>query len=373
MIKINAIQIKQNNRVFYIAALLAGDLVRITKVDIWQQGEEDPGYQRAPSETRMRNIGRYVMSHNAIMPVGGLLNARINVKNESNSFGTMLSFNEQSSNGDIKFGELTIPDEANPLYIVDMQHRLGGFQWALSQPGGEILKNFPLVVTIADGLTKLEEIDQFDLINTTQKKVRTDLARRLKSIQAQDLDHHEQLEATGKLWEAKGALVADWLNTHSGVWYGKIIPPNKSKSEMPFAVMRETSFVESLKPILITPYFAMRSEEHAANLIDRYWEAIRNVFPEAFESPDDYVIQKTPGVFSLHSIANFVFEVAKQKGEISTEKIQEIISPMQKIEGGSFFWKSENDNGASQYGSQKGFKLLTIRLRKLLPGLTIGE
>ena len=100
----------------------------------------------------------------------------------------------------------------------------------------------------------------------------------------------------------------------------------------------------------------MRSEEHAAMLLDRYWEAIRNVFPEAFENPEEYVIQKTPGVFSLHAIAIFVFDVARQNGEISTEMIQEIIAPMKKIEGGSYFWKSDNVEGASQYGSQKGFK-----------------
>ena len=154
MLKIHATQIRQNNRTFYVAAIPASDLVGISKVDVWQQGEEDPGYQRAPSETRMRSIGRYLMSNNAIMPVGGLLNARIKAKEGENSYKSLLTFVEQSVDGNISFGELTIPDKAIPLYIVDMQHRLGGIKWAMEQPGGELLAKYPLVVTIADGLTQ---------------------------------------------------------------------------------------------------------------------------------------------------------------------------------------------------------------------------
>lgn len=372
MYKTQAIQFKQNNRVFYVAAIPARDLVAMTRVDVWQQGVEDPGYQRAPSESRKRDIGRYIMRDDAIMPVGGLLNSRPNQEGGIELYGTMMRFEKTSGDGSIAFGDLTIPDSARPLYIVDMQHRLGGFEWAMQQPGGEAIGDFPLVVTIADGLTKLEEIDQFDLINTTQKKVRTDLARRLKSIQAKDLDHREELEISGKLWEAKGANVVDHLNTTEGVWYQRILPPNKSKRDMPTSVARETSFVESLKPILVQPYFTMQSDEHCAELIARYWEAIRRVFPEAFNNPDEYVIQKSPGIFSLNSIATYVFEMARHRGDVTVDTIYEVIKPMGEIEDmGSEFWRGDNEDGAAQYGSQKGFKILMLKLRKHIPSLKL--
>ena len=330
-----AIQFKQNNRVFYVAAIPARTLVSITKVDVWQQGEENPGYQRAPQETRKREIGRYLMGENAIMPAGGLLNSRAPGNSSGVSYGKTLQFKETTRIGGVAIGELTIPDNAVPLYIVDMQHRLGGFDWAMQQPGYAKLGEMPLVVTIADGLAKLEEIDQFDLINTTQKKVRTDLARRLKSIQAKDLDHRDQLELSGKLWEAKGANVVDILNSSKGVWYQRILPPNKSKSEMPTMVARETSFVESLKPILVQPFFTMQSDEKCAQLIGDYWEAISRVFPEAFKSPENYVIQKSPGIVSLNSIATFVFEIAKSKGSINVDNINEVIKLLREIDNDS--------------------------------------
>lgn len=371
----NAIRFTQNGRVFYTAAIPARVLVNIAEVDTWQQGvpDEDTGYQRAPSEARKRAIGRYVMEKDSIMPVGGLLNSRPKIAEGNQAYGTMMSFEKTSGDSSIDFGELTIPESAQPLYIVDMQHRLGGFEWAMEQPGYETLGDFPLVVTIADGLTKLEEIDQFDLINTTQKKVRTDLARRLKAIQAKDLDHREQLEISGKLWEAKGANVVDLLNSTEGVWYQRILPPNRSKAEMPTAIARETSFVESLKSILTQPYFTMQSDEHCAELIARYWEAIRRVFPEAFENPEEYVIQKSPGIFALNSIATYVFEMARHKGGVTVDAIYEVVKPLGEIDedSGSVFWRGDNEDGAAQYGSQKGFKILMLKLRKLLPSLRL--
>ena len=140
-----------------------------------------------------------------------------------------------------------------------MQHRLGGYEVAINA-GNEELKSFPLVVTIADGLSIQEEVAQFELINTTQKKVRTDLARRLLAIIAKDSPIPER-----RKWEARGAEIADMLNRIEGVWHKRILPPNLKKKDQPEYVIRETSFVSSLKPVLQTPYFIHRSDRHAAD------------------------------------------------------------------------------------------------------------
>ncbi len=365
-----AIRFLQNGRVFYVAAIPAAKLVKLARVDVWDPNRPNEGYQRAPSQARKRAIGRYIMGKDALLPVGGLLNARPKGnETDDGSYGSVLKFEPTMESGDIAMGELSIPDSAEPLFIVDMQHRLGGFEWALTQEGGEIIADFPLVVTIADGLSKLEEVDQFDLINTEQKKVRTDLARRLKSIQAGDADRRLRLDERGKLWEAKGPVIADILNRRDGVWQRRILPPNKTKRDMPTMIVRETSFVSSLKPILQTPYFVVQPEQQAAELIGQYWEAIKHVFPEAFRFPDNYVIQKTPGVYSLHELAPEIFELARGKGNVSEEQIYEVVMSFSEIDGGSEFWSKDNDEGAAQYGSMKGFRILAAQLRQFLPRL----
>jgi DGQHR domain-containing protein len=371
MLETPAIRFEQNGRIFYTAAIPAKKLVELSKVDVWDGKQEVPGYQRAPKETRKRAIGRYAMKPDAIMPVGGLMNARPKDGPDEPTYGKVLHFDPSGPEGLITPGTLTIPDGALPLYIVDMQHRLGGYEWAMQEEGGEHLADFPLVVTIADGLSKMEEVDQFDLINTTQKKVDTALARRLKTIQAKDLDHRLAFDEQGKLWEAKGPVIADRLNRNPGVWKGKILPPNKTKPQQPSMVIRESSFVTSLKPILQTPYFVRQTEEHAADLIGRYWEAVQRAFPEAFVNTDAYVIQKTPGVFSLHELAPEVFELARDKGELTVDGISEIVKHLAEVDGGSAYWEAGNEEGAAIYGSMKGFRILASHLRQLLPEIKV--
>jgi len=374
MRRVKAIRYTQNGRVFYAAVMTAGDLLKLTKVDVWSsdRSDDDQGYQRAPSRSRKRAIAKYLQQNeiHPVMPTGGLLNARPETDNPG-SYGKVLSFEEEHKIGAIAWGWLTLPEEGTPLWIVDMQHRLGGFQCAIEEDMRTDLQSFPLLVTIADGLTKLEEVDQFDILNTTQKKVRTDLARRLKALQVKnDPTRRLQFEQKGKLWEAEGAVIASLLNSRSGVWCGRIIPPNKSKSECPGAVIRETSFVTSLKPVLITPYFRRLTETDAADLLARYWDIICRFYPHASALPDEYVLQKTPGVFSFHMIAPEVFEVARETGSLERKNILEVLKPIIDVYGDEE-WQADNPEGFARYGSMKGFSMLASELREELPMLRI--
>ena len=369
MIKTKAIRFIQNNRVFYSVVLPASQLIKISKVDVWDPDNPDNGYQRAPSNARKHKIGQYAMTEDAIMPLGGLLNARSG-DGETPMYGKMLKFVEDSSDGNVSFGTLTIPDEIQPLYIVDMQHRLGGYEWAIEQEEGEKLAEFPLVVTISDGLPKMEEVDQFDIINTTQKKVRTDLARRLKSLNIQDVDRRLAYDKMGKLWEAKGPIITQILNNDPGPWQGRILPPNKTKRDQPTMVTRETSFVTSLKPILQAPFFLVQPEEQAAILINRYWEAIKMVWPKCFENPDNYVLQKSAGIFSLHELAPEVFEISRSENGISVNDIYNTVKSLKDI-GEEEYWENDNYDGAASYGSMKGFRFLAADLRQFLPKMSL--
>ena len=59
MYTINATKFTQNGRVFYLAAIPAGDLISMTQVDVWSDEKPDTGYQRAPERTRLRKIAKY--------------------------------------------------------------------------------------------------------------------------------------------------------------------------------------------------------------------------------------------------------------------------------------------------------------------------
>jgi DGQHR domain-containing protein len=368
-LRLRAIRFIQNGRVFYAAVAPADAIIQRAKVDVWSADvpEDQAGYQRAPMASRLREMANFIQEPDAILPLGGLLNARTD---REGAYGSVLEFEpDDGGDGPIQSGWLTIPARAVPLYIVDMQHRLYGIERAIYEDGREDLKEFPVVLTIADGLSKLEEMEQFEIINTTQKKVRTDLARRLMSMQLIDPDVALKLDQRGKKWEARGAKVADWLNHNSEIWRGRILPPNKSKREMPTALARETSFVTSLKPILQTPVFQRMDDDQVATLVDRYWHAVREIWPDAFARPDDHLIHRTSGIFSLHLLMPEVFELARADGRSPTvERMVEVMKDWKKL--GEDFWARDNEEGAARYGTSMGaFTRLAAYLRRSLPNL----
>ena len=363
--KIKTMRVEQNGRVFYVSAVSAAELLEVTAVDVWSN--EGEGYQRAPSQSRKNQIANYLASEDAVLPLGGLLNARPPDENSS-AYGQVLDFELQENVAPgIDFGELTLPSDSEPLWVVDMQHRLGGLETAIAR--GDDLKEFPVVVTIADGLSKVEEVEQFEIINTTQKKVRTDLARRLLAIRATNHEQRRDLEEQGKLWEAKGPVIVDWLNANCEVWMERIQEPNTTKKERPKSIAKETSFVTSLKPILKTPLLSRVDANKVAELLGNYWEVLAELWPEAFSDPSSYVIQKTAGYFSLHEIAPDVFELARQSGGLSKDELRSAVKPLSELT--SDFWDRENGT-AAQFGGMKGFAILAGELRAYLPEIDLS-
>jgi hypothetical protein len=95
--------------------------------------------------------------------------------------------------------------------------------------------------------------------------------------------------------------------------------------------------------------------------------------PEAFKNPDRYVIQKTPGIFSLHSIFPLVFELARQRSKnVDVDSFIEVLRPMLDTDDGAEYWERDNDDGASQYGSMKGFRILANHLESSLPKVEVN-
>ena len=61
--------------------------------------------------------------------------------------------------------------------------------------------------------------------------------------------------------------------------------------------------IEEEKPLLKEDgiYFG-RNASFVAPILEKYWEAIREVCPQPFENPEGHVMLKTTGVVTLHSI-----------------------------------------------------------------------
>ena len=127
--KLKAMKIKQKETTLYLTAMTAEQLSK-GKVDEYhrEEGKEPEGYQRMPSNKRVKEYAKYVHLTPGLSPTSVTISVREPIK-----------FIE-------KTGVLEIPDKAT-LWIVDGQHRIIGLQWLNEEKNGVCL-DFPLPVVV---------------------------------------------------------------------------------------------------------------------------------------------------------------------------------------------------------------------------------
>ncbi|MBI4200598.1 MAG: DGQHR domain-containing protein [Chloroflexi bacterium] len=345
---------KQEGVQMYAGVAKVGDLLSIAKVDVWrQENGVDMGYQRVPETARTGKVARYLQSSpKALLPTS-----------------VLLSYRGPLSRGASEDGWLTVEiAETGTLWIVDGQHRLYGIQRAINELGLERLRDYPLPVVILENLSLEDEANQFRVINETMKKVRTDLARRILAMRISGLGQsgRQEVRMAGRLWEAVAVGVMRSLSQDAdSPWVGRIQPPNVRKQSS--HVIRELSFSTSLKPILNERPYRTWPADRIARVLKAYWQACEALIPSAFQQPEDYVLLKTPGVFSLHQLAYHVLEVLRARG-VSDPGKSDFQNVLQDL--GAYatedFWKRDNADGAALAGSMKGFSILADSMEEEL-------
>ena len=332
---------RQDGTQLYSGVMRAEDLVRMGKVDEYrQEGDTYRGYQRKPESARTGAVARYLKNTaKPLMPTSVLLSYRGGL----------------SVDGD----HITLPDD-DTLYIIDGQHRIYGLGKAIEEMHLDRLRDYEIPVVIVENPTAEDEATQFRVINETMKKVRTDLARRLLALRVSTLGSvgRREVALAGRSWEVSAAEVIQVLSTApDSPWVGRIQPPNSKKQ--PEHVIRELSFSTSLKPILNQSPYSRWPAARVAEKVKCLWLALRALLPEVFDSPQDHVLQKTPGVFSMHNMAFEVLEELRVNGitDPTVEDFKNILADL-----GEFatvqYWQNDNADGAAMAGSMKGFGLI---------------
>ena len=121
-----------------------------------------------------------------------------------------------------------------------------------------------------------------------------------------------------------------------------------------------------MEPILASADFKAYTSDEIAEFLRRYWAAISELCPEAFERPGDYVLQKTTGLFVLHGVFPTVARMAAKSGVITKETIKEVLErePLEEFMK-SDYWSSSS--GAGLMGSSlKAFGILEAKIQNAL-------
>lgn len=357
---LDAFKIRQRGFTLYITTMKAADLLNCYKIDRWSEGNPS-GYQRALVPVRVRKAATYLLKEEGVFPTSILVNVRGKVEFKP----------KRNIDNFAEFGELTISEESLPFSIVDGQHRLEGLTTAAEQDPN--LLDYPLPVTIISLPEVYNEMRQFYIVNTRQKGVPTDLVQRHLYEMSLKMGKPTLLVLEGEkaVLTAEAIPIVDLIRTDpSSPWYNGVQLPGEKKEKN--HVIKQRPLTDSITYIFKSrPSFRRKDpKEFTKNLID-YWNAIKELFPEAFQDPKNYTLQKTPGTYSLNMTFSHVYEICEEANDCSKDKMKEILSkmfenvaaaiPVEKID--SDFWHRKEGHPLAMGTSMKFMKALAEYFR----------
>lgn len=343
-----AIRVNQldDGKELFVASVKIKDLIDETHfaIDFWDQSQqlsEKQGYQRRPSTSHVKKIANYAINETkALFPGAILINSRSPLRFEGDKNGV---------------GELVLSHP--PLWIVDGQHRIRGLRHAIENLEDRRWEERELPVVVLSNFNKIEEVKQFHILNSTQKRITTDLAHRLLAHQAEkNPEDYQRMIQDNSLWIARVLRVVDMLNEKpESPWYKTIQVPNTDR--IATHIIKQNSMVKSLQPLFRDGYFSsVTNLDKNYQVLRDYWVVLKEIFPAAFSRPKEYVIQKTPGVFSLHNLAHAI--TLRGLPEYSKGTFAKVLKEVFDDKD-DYYWASENQEGAAVYGSMKGFRILS--------------
>lgn len=330
------------------------------------------GYQRLPQEARINELATDLRKGRVDLPTSVLLNIRNREARRAYQDGHLNLSSFADSGKSLGYEP--------KFYVVDGQHRILALKRLIEEFEKEKWSKYQIPFTCMLGATEEEEMDQFYIVNSKAKSVRTDLAYELLSKRAQDPEVMESLVERGQDWQVYATNIVRLLSDESPVWRNRIRFAAMEKGE---TVMPSASMTASLKPVLNSPFFKALSSEQQVSILDAYWRGIRDLMPEAFDNPSDFSIQKGIGVTVLHTTFTQIVEIARSRGEAITEPstYSSILhGALLEIEGenatgepvsGLDFWRAAPLGAAGSYSSSAGRRVLIAKIQQRLPKISV--
>ncbi len=373
--QIQAIRLSQKNVDLYIGKLKSIEILQLYEVDRFKE-EVLEGYQRQQYEERTSELIEYLTKCQiAVMPslFVSLRNARF-----------------VSIEGDV--GKLEIPRCKGSIWIIDGQHRIGGFEKIYerflypkktdtisTEEFSELMdyelpivfidtervvyKQDDLAKTVSDYEPSSTDLERaiFFIVNKTQRGLSSSLKDAL--LYKLTLGGIEGIPALRKeKWRIQAAHIGISLSRENdSPLLGLINIGGQSGSKKP---IQFNSFVSSLESVINNSIFQGLSNDERVKYFKLYWSAVKKTIPQAFGAEwKEYMLLKAIGIYCLNWLALDVFNACYKNNWSYNE--EEIITKLVKpIEG--FDWKRET-SPLSALGGQKGAQKGFSQLKNLMP------
>ena len=305
------------------------DLAEISRPDQYDQLENESGVQRSPTAKHAREAMEYALGSRFLDPRSNpcsfpeiILNVRdVSVlrvekqetgsampflSDDGESWGNVFAVSVEFDLSKLEMGD--VPTLGPQISRVDGNHRL--MQAAKLARSGEVSRNeFPLVpFALYVGLNPAQE-----------RKLFTDINANHKGMNASLITHYYASSGIGVKAEStrdqRAGWLADALSNSGGVFFAMV---NKGgslegfkfhyKGKPPLTLI---GLRNPLKSLLQTgAFWSARTNENPSlqlQWINSYFEQVRAVFPQEWESTNDYVLLKSLGLGAFGMLAGTLF------------------------------------------------------------------
>lgn len=363
-IEVDAIRLSQKDITLYVGKMRSKDVMELYDIDKFKE-KDLKGYQRQKYEERTSELFDYLIDCPlAVMP------------------GLFISLREEIkftlADGDI--GVLSIPRRKGSIWIIDGQHRVGGFErvrdrlmWlgrpSKANPQTFIkLMNYEFPVVFIDSRKTAEKIKRlvdepadlsaqdveraiFFIINKTQKGINPSLKDallyRIKITGVKGIPTIEK-----EKWRVQAAYLGIELNQNeNSPLVGQINISGERELGRPIQL---NSFVSSLQKLFREEKFLTLKISEKARFLMNYWDVIKQLIPDAFKKNlwKEFMVLKVIGIYSLHWLASdFISQhVGDYAKSPEKEQILKVMSPLRE-----FDWRSQTSPLAA-FGGMKGVR-----------------
>lgn len=370
-ISVKVFKLAQKEIEMYVGKMKVNDILELYELDRFKE-EELEGYQRDLYEERTSELVQYLTKCPlAVMPA-------LLVSLRKTEFEIV--------DGD--FGVLKIPRKKGSIWIIDGQHRIGGF--------GKIRDRFVFSKTIAPSLfsglmdyefpvvfvdsqsavekvgAKLKETENgfssediertiFFVVNKTQSGISPSLKDALLyRIKTSGIQGLPIIEKEG--WRINAAEIGITLNAlENSPLKNMINIGGKRESGKPIQL---NSFVTSLEMLFKNKDFSNLRINDKLCFLKAYWSSLRDILPEAFDArtEKEYMLLKALGVYSIHWLARDIFQLTVKQGFDfkQAEILKEKLTPIK-----SFDWDVKTSPLSALGGMKGASKAHDLLLSKL--------
>ena len=291
LVEVRVIKLVQKGIEMYVGKMNIVDILTLYELDKFKE-EELEGYQRERYEERTSQLVEYLEKSPLAVVPAILVGLR---KTEFVSF-----------DGDL--GVLKIERRKGSLWIIDGQHRVGGFSkirdrfFFSKSLGTSLFKDlmkyeFPVVFVDSKGAAERlkeketrrasslspEDIEKtiFFIVNKTQRGISPSLKDALLySIKTSGIEGLSLVDKEG--WRIAGAQIGITLNCkETSPLRAKINVSGRRNSGKPIQL---NSFVSSLEILFKDKRFSNLSIDDKICFLENYWSSLKELLPEAFEN-----------------------------------------------------------------------------------------